>query len=403
MPKPTGNLSIFTLAGALAALSVCGRAAPADDVQRWIRQLGADGFRERQAAHQTLLERGPEVLPQLREAAGVGDLETRQRATRLVNRLREAQYGVLLRELLSLPLRPAPDGLPAWNRYRVICGDTAESRTLYAEMLRCAPDLLQLLEAEDPELPLALHPLIDDVAAASRRETAQASAVGISSSDYPEAQVALLLFLAVEYEAVNQSLIAAQLPAWVGGVDGLEVAGGVSAGFPLHQLLSAWALSPHTASRTQRMALARQMGLPAALGPAREALADSQPSLGEQQEAILLIARFGGVEHVPDLEPLLADGTEINVYHRRRELKFQTRLQDLALVALLRLTGQDPAEYHFASPLAENAQTVYSPQSVGFATEEDRQAALRKWRRWRAIQLRSPRFPPLDAVEGVTL
>jgi hypothetical protein len=154
--------------------------------------------------------------------------------------------------------------------------------------------------------------------------------------------------------------------------------------------------------------------LPEAIEPAREILAagwDGKappeavpvgPIDNSRPEAILVIARFGGVEHIPDLERLLTDETEVNNRRSRREIPVRTRVQDLALIALLHLTGQEPADYSFAPP-QDSAQYVYASQSVGFTTSEARAEALSKWRSWRASHLPLLLFGPLDAIEGLTL
>lgn len=385
-----------------------GQSAGADDVQRWIRQLGADGFAERQAAHERLLQRGPELLPQLRAAAVQGDPEIRLRAAQLADRLREAQFEVLLQHLTSHPDEPAPDGLPAWGRYAAIAGDDVAARSLYAGMVRLAPDVMLQLEVDDERLIAALQALLQTQFSPVPRSWAAPSA------EFLPERLGLLLFPAIEREAVDPTVMVKLLGEWLGPA--LMAGEADESAEPLRRLAGAWVAAPHTAPRSKRMELARLFGLPEGVAPAREALLESSPDTkpetvnligapqaAEQQEAVLLLARFGGIEHVPDLEPLLSDGTEINIYQRRREIKFQTRLQDLALVALLHLTGQKPADYGFAVELTENAQTVYSAQTVGFVTEEARQAALAQWQRWRAVHLQARRFPPLEAVEGVTL
>lgn len=394
-----------------AAIGCCRPAGlgAADDVQRWIRQLGADAYADRQAAHEQLLQRGPTVLPQLREASRTGEPEVRQRAARLVDRLREGQFEVLLRQLTSTVDGPAPSGLPAWERYVTIVGDSPAARELYSRILRTAPDVLLQMAEGDPRLQASVDSLV--VTQTQLRIMGNDSQAGAMA---PE-RTALLLWLAVDDDDWHQPLLALLLAEWLANA-GLTASDGESDD-PLRRLASAWVRSPHTADRVQRMALARQFGLAAGVEPAREILwqpaappGDSDGAqrlallrVAQVQEAILLVARFGGVENVPDLEPLLNDVTNVNQFQRRREIKFETRVQDLALLALVHLTGQSPVDYGFAEGLTENAQTVFAPQSIGFASDTDRQRALKQWRRWRVLHLAGRQFRPLEAVEGTEL
>jgi hypothetical protein len=385
----------------LVGLIACGLAATtkvdgADEVQRWIRQLGADGFPERQAAHQHLLQQGPQVLPRLREAAGQGDPEVRARAAKLVDRLREAEFEALLQELLSTPSAAPPGRLPAYRRFAAITGDTRAARELYRDMLRSVPDLLLLLDRNDPRLTLEVQAFLQIFNPSPYQQ--QLPEEGLA---FPTAQVASIVLLAVEYEPLDQAVIATRLRDWLSTSGVAEFYAGDDDS-PWRQLLSAWVQSTHTGTRSQRMLLARDMGLPAGVLPARETLADERSSLADKQDALLLIARFGGVENVPDLEPLLRDATELSGHTHRTQVVRQTKLQDLALIGLIELTDQDPNDYKF-TPLQENSQTVYAAQSIGFESEEARDKALARWRRWRVTGLAKPDFPPLEAVEGVEL
>jgi hypothetical protein len=72
-----------------------------------------------------------------------------------------------------------------------------------------------------------------------------------------------------------------------------------------------------------------------------------------------------------------------------RQKKLTAQLRDVALVVLVRLTGQQPADYGFPYLQAvPGLKTLPSPDRLGFAGDPDREAALKKWKEWSAGQKR---------------
>ena len=54
------------------------------------------------------------------------------------------------------------------------------------------------------------------------------------------------------------------------------------------------------------------------------------------------------------------------------------------------------------APILEQRDSA--PQSgLSFADDEARQHAFQQWRIWSSLNLQSPLFGPLDAIEGTTL
>jgi hypothetical protein len=107
----TTRKALLLAAAFAAAVLVCGAAAgdkppPAkcggDEIDRLITQLGGDDFDAREEATHKLAERD-DALPKLREAAKSSDVETKQRAEKLVaaitRRLEEKTFPVLVAEV----------------------------------------------------------------------------------------------------------------------------------------------------------------------------------------------------------------------------------------------------------------------------------------------------------------
>ena len=402
----------------------CGiaTAAASEDLPRLVRQLGSDAFSQRQAAHQRILDRGPDALPFLEEVDGNSDAEVELRVERLVDRLRDIRNEALLADLMATPLRPAPPGLPAWERYVHITGDRAKARILYRDMLRSNAGLLE--ELEQGAAGAAVQELVD--IGVGRFRLGRSA----TSRKVTREEMGLLLLSAVEPESTGNRAVGLLLQQLLNQthIERTPPDDPTTEEDPLRRLLAAWVMSPHAGSRSDRMSVGLSHSLTETVEPAREVLLELSSrsrkvgagyddedgsvfrpvhlhvNLREVQDAVLTLARFGGVEHIPDLEPLLRNATSLSQLRRRRTTELESRVQDLALLALLHITDQAPvADYRFHKGLQKHARSVYSAQTVGFENDDTRQAALRKWRYWRAIHLRSPLFGPLDAIEGVTL
>lgn len=363
------------------------------EVRRLVRQLTAVEYSERQAAAQRLLEIGTPALDALRRAQLESDPELRARSNQLLQQVRDQHYETLLDRLVAASQDLDAAGLPGWRRLTAIAADTPETRQLYRGMLRADPELLQLMDERPNEVRTAL-----EARTAILTESIRLGRHEIELGVAPE-ELAVLLLATVAcdvgygFELPEYLLRSPPLPPYDQLQEQTELA-------PLRSLLGAWVLTPQAGSRRLRMSVGKDYRLPESLQPAREAAADPQATVRERQDAVVLIARYGGVEHVPDLESLLVDRSAVQT---RPKPPRESRVQDVALAALLHLTAQNPTDYGLG-PFSNSGDAFdFSFQAMGFASDDERNAALRKWRVWRAVKLYSPLFSPLDAIAGTTL
>jgi hypothetical protein len=80
---------MFLLNACLLLSLADSSAANAAHIARLVQQLGADGFKDRETASETLQDIGEVALPALRAAGGSNDAEVRSRARRLVDSIQE--------------------------------------------------------------------------------------------------------------------------------------------------------------------------------------------------------------------------------------------------------------------------------------------------------------------------
>jgi hypothetical protein len=107
--------------------------------------------------------------------------------------------------------------------------------------------------------------------------------------------------------------------------------------------------------------------------------------------AALVIGQFGGAEHVDRLEPLLADASTCNGNGLQQQLPGQQAVQvrDVALVVMLQLSGQKPADYGYIN-VPKQPQKTIQLQSLYRDNDQQRIEAIAKWRQWRAANKNAP-------------
>jgi hypothetical protein len=83
------------------------------------------------------------------------------------------------------------------------------------------------------------------------------------------------------------------------------------------------------------------------------------------------------------LESLLDDKTVCYTVRSGSDT-FETQVRDIALAALVEISGQDPREYGF-SRLSRTRTAATTPQMLGFTTsqENQRDEGVKKWRAYR--------------------
>jgi hypothetical protein len=145
--------------------------------------------------------------------------------------------------------------------------------------------------------------------------------------------------------------------------------------------------------RYYMISLALQLDVPQGIEPALRMVnqVNGQVSQVYYRYAIAAIARFGKPEHADLLEPLLTNETRVSSMriNSSRETA-TTQLRDLALAAMVKLTGQKLEDYGF-SRAKTHVQYVFDFNSLGFTDSEKsrRDDGVARWRRWKAGQRRA--------------
>lgn len=337
-----------------------------------IRQLGHTRFESRQDAADGLKEIGLPALPALQKALGDDDLEIRHRAERLIGEIEHQAYERRLESYLSDPDGAPGDLLPGLDVFReTIGGDPAASRLL-VDMLRAEPDLFRAWEDQNPDV-------ADEYL--SQFSRVQQACMAKQSREAAQTSVCALMFIGADPQVPVAEPTISGVSNFARYSEFRELLNGPH-GEAYRKLLGRWIARPGAAGAAQKMTLAMQYGLAEGLVPARETISLGNPRSATRQYAILTVGKLGGSEHLPLLERLLEDDRVLAATRTKGDVTYSIKTQDVALAALLHMTGQNPKDYHFKR-LRRNAISVFSLSTAGFYNEEDRSAAQQKWAAWR--------------------
>lgn len=411
----TRNYARWTLALALLWLSTIPCRAlgveeiPAPDaksaaeISALITQLGEESFDRREAAVEQLLTYGLPALKLVEEGTKHPDPEIRYRCGVVRVALKEIDLDRRLKAFAADVKGEKDHGLPAWNRFAELHGSGAESRQLFVDIFTAEPNVLKGLQTDTKraaELVTArVFQLQQDL------QTQQPISLG---------SVTALLFAGAENDVAltvqSQQMIfnfchqPSMREAIVGGPKKEAV----------RSLLGKYVVRGEGWAAQQGLNLALQYELKEGLELARKMVKSrgaGQPHM--LQMALLATAKLGSAEDLPDIEPLLDDKTVLfNSQINKQQIQCQVR--DFALVATTHLLSRDqervkgtPLEegdlkaFGF-SRLVSNTLQLYSPHTVGFASEEDRQKVINKWHETKLALQRKQLILPGEAllVEG---
>jgi hypothetical protein len=353
-------------------ISATAPSASAEQIAALIRQLGSDRFSAREAASDQLAQIGLPAFGALEEASRSRDREVRYRAERILTLIRRND---LERRLAAFVARTgkADDQLPAWSRFRAAHGDTTLSRQLFVEMQRAEPELLAALDNNPRDAVELLGRRLAERQAGQLRPGSAALAI-------PPAELCAHLFVAGEPDAPLSSISLALI---FGQCRQLSLSPREAAGTEdlVRRMLGRAIARTDARAAATAFALAVQFDLKEGLVPAVKLLEEPTAPANQsgQLAALNYIARMGDESHLGAVERLLENATVLQKV-RLGGVEREWQLRDAALATLVLLTRQDTKEY-FKAPTGVNVQQFsLSVLSAGFDNDEQRQAAISKWK-----------------------
>jgi hypothetical protein len=278
------------------------------------------------------------------------------------------------------------DVLPAWGRFAEQVGSNAKAREWFIRLLRTAPELMLSIGTDD---------LQEEFERCVGEWTT--SALRRSGAALPAEEVAVLIF-AMSQPECRPSPMDASAVALQALSDRLQGERADDAGAPLvNALLSNWVARREGGPASFRLQVAKKYDLADGLIPAREIIEGVQQG-GDPQDALIFIARKGGLAELHEVEALLTNPQELYSSSQRESGKFTTEIRDVALIACWKIAKEDPKAHGITSYREDGGRP--RANTTGFAKDEDRVKAIGEWRQWRKAHVKEWLPGTGQAVEG---
>lgn len=345
-----------------------------------VAQLGDSSFAVRQRATRELVELGIVARDALVEAANGDDAEVRARARAVLATVEEADFRARLDAFSSDFDGSHKQTLPGWEQFTTLFGSGRVARQLFVEMQRAEPELLEAFAKGEKPANEAINARCQSISQHAMQSPRE-SLISMGT-------VASMLLVGSADEITIDEQMGIQLYTWMIYQPAFQknAAGGVWSPL-LRKLLGRWVMKDAgSAATVQNLLFAASYELKdEALVLSTRVLSNEHTAANTRQYAILITGRFGGKEHLPMMEKLLADTTSCGTFQANnppRQVELQVR--DIALAVALHLTGQNLREYGFTS-VQTNPTTLFQVATLVFNDAAKREEALKKWGAWRAM------------------
>jgi hypothetical protein len=391
----SGALAVLAAMNAVAAAAPvpAAQAAGAYDRQQiaeLVGRLGDRSFRVREAATRTLMSVGVPAKAELLRALSSPDAEVRYRARLILLQVLELDWKQRLDAFIE-DVRGAHDhDLPGWSRFRELVGETPAARRLFADMSRSEPVLLEATELGSVRAGTAFDSRCQQIQESLRVPGR------VSERQVSLGTAAALLFVGSD----NNVPISMQSAMYVTNFCYQQpfrqaIAGGDSMGL-LKKLVGSWVqrdFGNDSSATYQTMMLALQFNVREGIEPAFLMLKDGGGTPHMRQYAVLGVGKFGTAEDIARLEPLLDDRAVCSQQPApapagvkgatdKAAPVVETQIRDVALAVMIHLAGEKLADFGF-SRAQPNPTILFNPQFLGFTSNDEREAALARWREWR--------------------
>ncbi|MGI9471765.1 MAG: hypothetical protein ACR2NZ_09555 [Rubripirellula sp.] len=349
-------------------------------IERSIESLGSRGFAERERVALELMEIGPAVLPQLREAANNSvDPEVRFRANQIVEQLTRGDMEARISKFLA----GKDVGFPGWRIAETVLGDSIGVRQLYVELLLEYPELPASLDGETRDRVIALEKAITKV---QRRLLVER--VMPTSAD----AFALLLPTADKMVPINKSFEDLML-SLLDKETANKIRKDAQLSGPFQMLLSHWIPRSSLSSREEVLLFGMRWELQ------RPTLGLAIQTLGEATQietlaiALQSIAKFGGPPQTEVVQSLLDDQRLASDGGFTDDGMIETRLGDLAIATIAIINNISLEDIGFQN--AKRHPTFeFIPRDIGFPAKDEEKRAEARAKIDKLIEARKQQMAP---------
>jgi hypothetical protein len=345
---------------------------PPGQIDTLVAQLGSPRFIERQIATEALSSMGQEAKGAVLRAKNSTDPEVVKRAEQILLAIRLDGKQRVINAFIAGEDVEAEGDLPLWAEYQAIAGTSAEAKQLFVQMLEEEWSFLDMVAQGEPRVVSNLLAARVVALEAAIRDGREKRGVSVGS-------VATLLLVAAggEVQLPNQ----ANLMSLCYRSQEFETAMRAgSAREPLRALMGKL-IAKDTGGPylTQRFHFALHYDLKEGLTPARQVLAERQGIAHVRLYAILVVGKLGDEQDLKLIGELLDDAGVVSSHNRVNKVRITTEVRDVALAVLIHRSGGNFADYGLPD-IKSNPTTLMQTSSIGFPSEEERLAAIAKWR-----------------------
>lgn len=421
----------------ISLLGLCGielthaaRLADEDKATQLVQQLNASSYREREQATEELTRMGEAALPAVMKGMKSSSPEIRSRCQEILERIRNNELDKWLLRFVENGPRSGEKAFGGWDRFKQRVGDDRTARTLFAELYKFDSEFLKLAE-ENSELALALYSsrvseFLNEVAelkASGRLGDLRNDAILVLQqmkvlevneldllqklerlSGYFEGSFALIeADVKAQFAKLTQGLISTSgqidleraeslsfLANRLGMQDVLSDAVRPAYSTAINRLVNLTEFQRNDnieASRLIRLARFVELEevVPLAIRIGTREVNTRPRTLKIEAIALYLVGKYGNREQMEPLKQLL--GNRIYAWGHGEgsvginEYMIDSRIGDVALAAMVQLSGESLADYGFLQPAVEDPDYLDTQvYFLGFTSEERRQEALARWK-----------------------
>ena len=347
-------------------------------IEGLVEDLGHVQYVERQRANTRLLELGVRARPALTSALQNQDLEIRFQSRRILSAIDKNEFFRQLQNFVETDVAADTYHFPGWSQYRQLVGSDRRSKRLFVEMQKAEP---QLLHAYADHLTNVGGLLWERCVYLKRVQSKQS----IHRESLTIGRIAALLLIAGDETVPGRQRAANDLSTLCYHSSVRQAMGEEENQRAMRKIIGAWIRTIGLSAYYQAFRLAMHYDLRDGLVPAERALRiKAQSPRMFIQYALLTVGKLGEPHHIPLVETHLKDKTRC-ANHSVKGVKYRTETCDIALACLFHLAGEDPKQMGFPI-LQRERERLFVSKSLGFANEEQRQAALQKWQSIRQQQ-----------------
>jgi hypothetical protein len=332
----------------------------------------------REQASRALFRLGLAAKQALLDGARDPDLEIRRRCRDLLPAIFEADRLAKLDAFIADKEGKQQHDLPGWERYRRVAGEDAAARELFVAVQRqdagFLPDTDQHPEQAGERCANLCQQLYQRLYGGPwtpnrQLDLAEVAPLLLVASD-PRTTMPLQSRYLVSNFLYQPSVRAAL----------------AQAGSPFKKLTLAWMerqVDDDVAGQQMFFTVAN-LDLKEGVDIALKVVRDKKLKGAGLASALTTLGKLGGKQHRAILETFLSDTTVVGNFALNRD-RGVTQMRDVALAMLVHLTDQDHKTYGFVFSQS-NPHLKFYANFLGFASDEQRDKALARWKEWNAGQ-----------------